>query len=224
MISESEEVKRSLEQLLRTADLGLVGVEAREMKLELEGMPKVLASLEKEIGEEIFPRKVWQVNFKHEGKGHAVIPLDMNHESAGTCRFFNLLGPWLELIKCGDVVCVDELDTSLHPTLVAELLRFLFHATQNGPGAQVLFTTHNPLLLDMQILRRDQIWLADKDKEGASFLYPLTDYKPRADESLIRGYLSGRYGAVPFIPQGLAGEKAATDGNEAGRPEAVHAR
>jgi hypothetical protein len=48
-----------------------------------------------------------------------------------------------------------------------------------------------------------QIWFADKDREGASFLYPLTDYKPRADESLVRGYLSGRYGAVPFIPEGL---------------------
>jgi AAA15 family ATPase/GTPase len=55
----------------------------------------------------------------------------------------------------------------------------------------------------MTLLRRDQIWFADKNQEGESFLYPLTDYKPRADESLVRGYLSGRYGAVPFIPNGL---------------------
>jgi len=58
----------------------------------------------------------------------------------------------------------------------------------------------------MTILRRDQVWFADKSHEGESFLYPLTDYKPRADESLVRGYLSGRYGAVPFIPRGLIAE------------------
>ena len=55
----------------------------------------------------------------------------------------------------------------------------------------------------MTLLRRDQVWFADKNQEGESFLYPLTDYKPRADESLVRGYLSGRYGALPFIPRGL---------------------
>jgi len=60
-------------------------------------------------------------------------------------------------------------------------------------------------LLDTTLLRRDQVWFADKNREGASFLYPLTDYKPRVDESLVRGYLSGRYGAVPFIPNGLLG-------------------
>jgi hypothetical protein len=95
------------------------------------------------------------------------------------------------------------LDTSLHPSLVAELLRLFFQSTSMNPGAQLIFTTHNPLLLDITLLRRDQVWFADKDHEGASFLYPLTDYKPRADESLVRGYLSGRYGAVPFIPKGL---------------------
>jgi AAA15 family ATPase/GTPase len=67
----------------------------------------------------------------------------------------------------------------------------------------VIFTTHNPLLLDPTFLRRDQIWFVDKDSESASFVYPLTDYKPRRDESLLRGYLSGRYGALPFIPHGL---------------------
>jgi hypothetical protein len=61
-------------------------------------------------------------------------------------------------------------------------------------------------------LRRDQVWFADKNREGESFLYPLTDYKPRADESLVRGYLSGRYGAVPFIPHGLVGEPAGEAG------------
>jgi hypothetical protein len=115
----------------------------------------------------------------------------------------SVLGPWQGLVNRGQVLCVDELETSLHPSLAAELLRLLFKLTNAQSRSQLLFTTHNPLLLDMTLLRRDQIWFADKNQEGESFLYPLTDYKPRADESLMRGYLSGRYGAVPFIPHGL---------------------
>ena len=95
----------------------------------------------------------------------------------------------------------------MHPLMVVELLRLLFSAEHNPRNAQVLFTTHNPLLLDLTLMRRDQIWFAEKDDEGASHLYPLTEYKARKDESLIRGYLSGRYQAVPFIPDGLLGRE-----------------
>jgi len=107
------------------------------------------------------------------------------------------------------VVCIDELDTSMHPSMVFELLKLVFSEKHNPKGAQIVFTTHNPLLLDPTLIRRDQVWFADKKKTtGESFLYPLTDYKPRKGESLVRGYLSGRYGAVPFISDGLlAGEE-----------------
>jgi AAA15 family ATPase/GTPase len=81
-----------------------------------------------------------------------------------------------------------------------------FSETENAKGAQIVFTTHNPLLLDIKLMRRDQVWFTDKDKEGEGHLYPLTDYAPRKGESLIRGYLSGRYGAVPFLPKGLLGQ------------------
>ena len=90
--------------------------------------------------------------------------------------------------------------------MVVELLKLFFAEKTNSHGAQLLFTTHNPLLLDTGVMRRDQIWFADKDDEGATHLYPLTDYKPRNTESLLRGYMSGRYGAIPFIPEGLLSE------------------
>ena len=164
----------------------------------------------------LLPERFWQVTFQHEGKDGEHFPINWWNESAGTRRFFSVLGPWLELVHSGSVLgpwealvnkgqvlCVDELETSLHPSLAAELLRLLFKLTSAQSRSQLLFTTHNPLLLDMTLLRRDQVWFADKNQEGESFLYPLTDYKPRADESLVRGYLSGRYGAVPFIPRGL---------------------
>jgi len=63
-------------------------------------------------------------------------------------------------------------------------------------------------LLDNTLLRRDQVWFTDKDEEGSAHLYPLTDYQPRKGESLVRGYLAGRYGAVPFVPHGLLGDIA----------------
>jgi uncharacterized protein len=100
----------------------------------------------------------------------------------------------------------------MHPSMATALLRLVFSKEHNPNGAQLLFTTHNPLLLDPTLIRRDQVWFADKDDEGSTHLYPLTDYKPRKGESLARGYLSGRYGAVPFIPSGLLGKETVIHG------------
>lgn len=132
-------------------------------------------------------------------------PLPWSAESAGTRRLFTLAGPLLDILRKGQVVCIDELDTSIHPKMVCELLRLVFSAESNRGGAQILFTTHNPLLLDPTLLRRDQVWFTEKDKEGKSHLYPLTDFQPRKDESWARGYMAGRYGGIPYIPQGLLG-------------------
>lgn len=186
IVNSSDGARRFITNILRSADLGLTNVDAKE--------PVVSDFTD------------WQVTFQHEGKGGGRFTMDWQDESAGTRRFFSVLGPWLGLIVQDQILCVDEIETSLHPALVAELLRLLFSSKTPQTLPQLLFTTHNPLLLDMTLLRRDQVWFADKNQEGESFLYPLTDYKPRADESLVRGYLSGRYGAVPFIPHGLVAE------------------
>jgi AAA15 family ATPase/GTPase len=100
-------------------------------------------------------------------------------------------------------VFVDEIETSLHPVLVKELLKLLLCSKNNPKGAQVVFTTHNPILLDGSLMRRDQVWFTEKSPVGATHLYPLTDYQPRKDEALAKGYLAGRYGAIPFMPEGL---------------------
>ena len=102
----------------------------------------------------------------------------------------------------------------MHPIMVRELLKLVFSESENTGGAQVVFTTHNPLFLDGTLLRRDQIWFTDKDEEGAAHLYPLTEYQPRQGESLIRGYMAGRYGAVPFVPRGLLGQFSPIEGSD----------
>ncbi len=190
--------------LLHHADLGITGAKAIEYQLTFDpAVEKVVGSFPKDILERLRAAVHSRPELTHRGRGSSEMPLPWESESAGTKRFFSLLGPWLDILRLGRVVCVDELENSIHPLMVRELLRLFFSASENPKGAQILFTTHSPFLLDASLLRRDQIWFTEKDFEGASHLYPLTDYSPRKGESLVRGYLSGRYGGVPFLPHGL---------------------
>lgn len=194
-------------ELLRHADLGVTGVRIMEERPTEEEIEKMFKG--KDIGpvaRQSIQNDRWITpELTHRGNGATELPLPWASESAGTHRLFGLAGPWLDILSNGYTVCADELETSMHLLMVRELLRLLFNATENPHGAQILFTTHNPLLLDATLLRRDQVWFTEKDAQGEAHLYPLSDYKPRKGESLVRGYLSGRYGGVPFIPSGLLG-------------------
>ena len=99
----------------------------------------------------------------------------------------------------GDVTFViDELDRSMHPVLAHAYLKF-FLDTKHKKDHQLVVTTHETHLLDGDLLRRDEIWFAEKDKSQASKTYSLMDFKPRKDLRLQRGYVHGRFGAIPFI-------------------------
>ena len=126
--------------------------------------------------------------------------MDFDDESDGTQKFFSFAGPWLDTLKKGYVLVIDELHDSLHPNMVKYLVD-LFHNKETNPNnAQLIFTTHETSILNQDVFRRDQIWFCEKDDEQATSLYPLTDFSPRKDrENIELGYLSGRYGALPFI-------------------------
>lgn len=210
-LQEETGLRDRILQLLRHADLGVTGARAVEQpapKELLDTVAKMPTSLQDRLREQLKGPFV-APELTHRGADNADIPLPWDLESAGTHRLFALAGPWLDILSEGHVVCIDELDTSMHPLMVMELLRLLFVEKYSSNRAQVIFTTHNPLLLDITLLRRDQVWFTDKDNHGEGHLYPLTEYAPRKEESLIRGYLSGRYGAVPFLPKGLLGERPA---------------
>ncbi len=100
-------------------------------------------------------------------------------------------------------MCIDELEASLHPAIALELVRLFNDPTRNPKGAQLLFTTHDTNLLGRTLgdspLRRDQVWFTEKARDGATALFALTDFYPRKEEDLERGYLQGRYGAIPFL-------------------------
>ena len=168
--------KAGFRDLLRAADFGIVDVDV--------------------LGDSASGRRVM---VKHRSaRDDAWLPL--HEESHGTQQVFTLAPCAL---ASGSPLLVDELDASLHPLLSLKLVEAFNDPRQNPRNAQLLFTTHDTTLLGSLLgaepLRRDQVWLTEKDDEGATKLYPLTDFRPRKEENLERGYLQGRYGAIPFL-------------------------
>lgn len=178
----------SLLELLRAADVGIL-----DAKLVDEPDPYQARGPSAGIRRRVFLR--------HQGSDAGWLPLE--EESHGTQTIFRLAAPLLEVIERGGVLVVDELEKSLHPLLAQQIVRQFNDPTLNPKNAQLIFSTHDTNLLGTVVgdptLRRDQIWLTEKDKEGATQIYPLTDYQPRKQENLERGYLQGRYGAIPFL-------------------------
>ena len=100
------------------------------------------------------------------------------------------------------MVLVDELDGSLHPHLVQQFIQLFQSRTTNPKGAQLIFNAHDPTILgdsSQRSLGRDQIWLTEKDADGATTLYSMAEFQPKRDEALGRRYLQGRYGGVPLL-------------------------
>jgi AAA15 family ATPase/GTPase len=108
-------------------------------------------------------------------------------------------GPLLETLQDGDVLVVDELDARLHPLMTREIISLFNHKTTNPNGAQLIFNTQDTNLLDNTLFRRDQLWFVEKDRQGASHLYSLVEFKERNDKDYGRGYVQGRYGAIPYL-------------------------
>jgi predicted ATPase len=200
--AEDDAFRRWLEEVLRVADTGVKSI-------YFEAAPDVPEAHEPggngRIGHEVnggVPQQ--RVRLIHKGKLASSTPFGLNQESDGTQKLYALLRPVYNALVTGRVAVVDELGAYLHPNLVRELVA-LFHDEQKNPlGAQLIFTTHDATLLSGELFRRDQVWLTEKDEEGATDLYSLYDFKGvRKDEWLDGAYLRGRYGAIPFIDEEL---------------------
>jgi AAA15 family ATPase/GTPase len=122
-------------------------------------------------------------------------------ESNGTQRFFALVGPVLDALDDGDLVVVDELECSMHPLLTGKLVELFQSPDANCQGAQLVFATHDSSLMTPSLFRRDQIWLTEKNRKGATELFSLCEMespkRPRKGEAFEKNYLSGRYGGIP---------------------------
>jgi uncharacterized protein len=195
---EQPDGKRKLLQFVQAADLGIDDL-AME-KVPVAGNVVAEANLAREPQPaSSMPTFIRITSFHKVGETGSSIPLDLGEESKGTQILFNSAGAWMNVLKNGEVILYDELDTSLHPLMTRFLVRQFHGRTTNPKNAQLIFTTHDTSLLDGDLFRRDQVWFIEKDDKGASRVYPLTDFSPRKDEALERNYLRGRYGALPFI-------------------------
>ncbi|MEZ6090831.1 MAG: ATP-binding protein [Pirellulaceae bacterium] len=177
-----------LRDLFRDADVGIFEIRREEQ--------------ERSVGNRKF--KDYRILFQHQQNDENSW-LELSEESEGTKTLFRLAPRVFQALNSGGVLIVDELEASLHPLLAMQILRLFCCKKTNSQNAQLIFTTHDTNLLGTTLgeplLRRDQIWFTEKDEAGATRLYPLTDYKPRNVENLERGYLQGRYGAIPFVGQ-----------------------
>jgi AAA15 family ATPase/GTPase len=124
--------------------------------------------------------------------------LDFARESAGTRRLLFLLTTIFRVLDRGGIILVDELDASLHTQAFELILGMFYKRKYNRKGAQIIATVHDTNILTSDFVRRDQIWFAEKDKSGATDLFSLSDIKLRGSDNFERGYLEGRFGALPF--------------------------
>lgn len=182
--------KKQILAFMNSADIGISDIEVKKTSKFIGGLPRSNIEHFKETKD---------IKFTHQAMNGDPVYFDLKDESDGTQKLFAYAAPWLDVLAKGKVIVIDELDTSLHPLLVHYLINLIQNQNTNKHNAQLIFTTHNASLLDAKIFRRDQIWFVEKNRENASNLYSLGEFSPRKGEAIEKGYLTGRYGALPNI-------------------------
>ncbi|MGL1887845.1 MAG: ATP-binding protein [Reichenbachiella sp.] len=202
--------KDKILELLKAASLGIQDLKIE--KIDLENLPK---DMPKDIQEKV--RKIMKEDsaelysdiltlhkkYGPDNEQVGLVNFSMDdHESAGTAKFFSLTGPILDALENGRTLAVDELDSKLHPNLVAKIVS-LFNSSQMNPNnAQLIFNTHDTNLLNSDLFRRDQVWFTEKNKYGEARLYSLNDFSStevRKNEAFEGNYINGKYGGVPHL-------------------------
>jgi hypothetical protein len=218
-----------VEDLIRFADLGIRSARVRRETMDAkarERMVRMLQAIDSSFGEleagNAVDETAEQVVFGHSaGKEQELVFLPLEAESLGTRAWFALIGPILRVLNGGGTLTIDEIDASLHPQLTSKILWIFSDPKRNPKQAQLLFTSHDTTLMGGLLggceLTRDQVWFTKKKTDGATVLYPLTDFSPRKTENLERGYLQGRYGAIPFLDGQMLEEIANRIGSGQGR-------
>lgn len=193
--------KTQIMDFLRAADLNIDDILVESRPFDLTVLPNDMPEpVRNAIASDMKNKKILDIKTVHmDSEGNPVI-FDFEDESDGTQKLFAFAGPWIDSLENGRVLFIDELHDNLHPRLVQFLVQ-LFHNKESNPNnAQLVFTTHETSILNQDVFRRDQIWFCEKDDSNSTTLYPLTDFSPRKGrENLELAYLSGRYGALPFI-------------------------
>ncbi|MCG6840651.1 ATP/GTP-binding protein [Fusobacterium nucleatum] len=194
-IIESEEVRKNLVSFINSFDDSIIDIEVEKISAIDEN-----------------DKDNYRVFTIHKSdKGTSTARISMNEESSGTKKMFPLYQTLLDVLEKGGVFFADELDIKLHPLLMRNILLTFTDKEKNSNNAQLIFTTHNTIYMDMDLLRRDEIWFVEKDN-GVSKLYSLDDItnekgeKVRKDSNYEKHYLLGNYGAIPNLKNLLGRE------------------
>lgn len=194
-ILSDENYKKELLKFIKTFDSGIEGIKTT---------PDSIEAIKNNNG-------IIDIEVIHRGEKGELKALPFYLESNGTRKMFHLFDFFMDALKNGMVLFVDELDAKLHPLLTRYIIN-LFHNSQTNIGnGQLIYSTHDTVNLNKETFRRDEIWFAEKDKDGVSEIYALSDYileddknagkKVRNDATYNKDYLTGRYGAIPVLEE-----------------------
>ena len=194
-INANEHIKAIVLKFLDALGTGIkdIRVDIKKEDLDISHLPPVLSDEFKKI---LLQQKVDAISAKilYEEFETDLI----SEESTGIKKLFGLLCPFIDIMVNGKVLVCDELESNLHESLLFGLVKQFVNIRGSKP-AQLIFTTHETGLLNLDLFRRDQIWFTQKDRYGATELYSLAEYKVRNDASFEKDYLSGKYGAIPIV-------------------------
>lgn len=150
--------------------------------------------------------KSYKIDALHKmGNSGEMVSIPLKQESSGTLKMFALYPSLKEVLDQGSTLFIDELNARLHPLLVRNIILTFLSPEINTRNAQLIFTAHDIWQFSNELLRRDEIWMVNKNRDGVSELYSLVEFKDedgnkvRRDEALAKNYLTGNYGAIPAL-------------------------
>ena len=194
-ILSDENYKKELLKFIKTFDSGIEGIKTT---------PDSIEAVKNNNG-------MIDIEVIHKGENGELKALPFYLESNGTRKMFHLFDFFMDALKNGMVLFVDELDAKLHPLLTRYIINLFHNSDTNKGNGQLIYSTHDTVNLNKETFRRDEIWFAEKDKDGISEIYALSDYileddknagkKVRNDATYNKDYLTGRYGAIPVLEE-----------------------
>ena len=196
-ILSDEKYKKELLRFIKTFDSGIEGIKTTPNSLE-------------EVQNN---NRVVKVELIHRGENNELKALPLELESNGTRKMFHLFDFFMDALRNGMVLFIDELDAKLHPLLTRYIINLFHNSETNIGNGQLIYSTHDTVNLNKDTFRRDEIWFTEKNKDGVSELYALSDYifdddgdkksgkKVRNDATYNKDYLTGRYGAIPVLEE-----------------------
>ena len=193
--------KSKILNFLKAADFAISDLLVNEDKFSHDSLPSDLPDFIRhfvsEPGSDITRL---QLSTFHQSDSGKHVEFDLSDESSGSRKMFNIAGEVLNALKNRNVFVVDDLHDNLHPLLVSFIIKLFHNRDSNSKGSQLVFTTHDVTNLNQDLFRRDQIWFCERSSQQSTLLASLTDFRPRKGvENLQKAYLSGRYGAIPFV-------------------------